>query len=202
MSSLMPTLSRRSPVGTRVRTTLGVAIAFIAGVAGVVPPLRAQANLYSDGLLERLRGLAYAVPGSLPMSVRFLSVQDDSGLLSNLVDGAAKTKILEMDPVFQVRYSSGWIMVYAGIATPAAAGKEGTFYQDPYYRVQSAIAHAGLIVLTHEHIDHIGGLLDPTVPAAVAARTMLNRGRRCIRSHPTNRPAVCPASLQQRLNDI
>ncbi len=148
----------------------------IAGIAGSVTPLYAQANLYSDGLLERVRGLAQATPGSLPVSVRFLSVQDDSGSLSNLVDGAAKTKILEMDPVFQIRYGSGWIMVDAGI-TRAAAGKEGTFYQDRYDRIQSAIAHAGLIVLTHEHIDHIGGLLEPTVPAAVAARTMLNRAQ-------------------------
>jgi glyoxylase-like metal-dependent hydrolase (beta-lactamase superfamily II) len=163
-------MSARS--GMRLLTTLGV----VLGIAGVVTPLHAQANVYNDGLLARLRGLGQAVPGALPVSVHFLSVQDDSAVLSNTVEGAPKTRIFEMDPVFQLRYSGGWIMVDAGI-TKAGAGTEGVFYQDRFDRSQAAIARAGLIVVTHEHGDHTGALLLPTLPSAVAARTMLNRAQ-------------------------
>jgi glyoxylase-like metal-dependent hydrolase (beta-lactamase superfamily II) len=157
----------------RYFTILGVAI----GTAGVVTRLEAQSNPYSGTLLETMRGLAHAVPGALPVSVRYLIVQDDSSLLSGAVEGAPKTRILEVDPVFQVRYPVGWIMVDAGFTKGPGAGGEANFYNDRYAQAQSAIVHAGLIVVTHEHGDHTGGLLLPTVPAAVAARTMLNRAQ-------------------------
>ena len=166
-------MSPRAVTGVRYVTILGAAI----GIAGVVTPLAAQANPYSGNLLETIRGLAHAVPGALPVSVRYLIVEEDSNLLSNTVEGAPKTKISDVDPVFQVRYPAGWIMVDAGYTKEPGSSDRGTFYNDRYAQSQAAMEHAGLIVVTHEHGDHTGGLLLPTLPASVAARTMLNRAQ-------------------------
>jgi glyoxylase-like metal-dependent hydrolase (beta-lactamase superfamily II) len=164
-------MSLRRSIGARYITILGVAI----GVAGIVNPLDAQSSVYSATLLETLRGLAHAVPGALPLSVRYSIVEEDSAVLSNSVEGAPSTKTEDVDPVFQVRYPAGWIIVDAGYTKgPGGKGTE-TFYHDRYVQAQAAIEHAGLIVITHEHGDHTGGLLEASQPAAVAARTLLTR---------------------------
>jgi glyoxylase-like metal-dependent hydrolase (beta-lactamase superfamily II) len=161
----------RGSIGARCITILGVAI----GIAGIVNPLQAQANVYTSTLLETLRGLAHAVPGALPVSVRYSIVEEAPAVLSNSVEGAPPTKTDDVDPVFQVRYPAGWIIVDAGYTKGPNSSAKETFYQDRYVQAQDAIKQAGLIVVTHEHGDHTGGLLEPTLPASVAARTMLTR---------------------------
>jgi glyoxylase-like metal-dependent hydrolase (beta-lactamase superfamily II) len=127
---------------------------------------------YSDGLLQRVRALANAVPGDLPTSVGYLSVQDDSALESDQVDGAPHRKIYEVTPVFQVRFPHGWLMVDAGYDREAA-GTSGTFFQDRYDQIVAALRAARLIVVTHEHGDHIGTLLQPAIARDVAFKTLL-----------------------------
>lgn len=138
-------------------------------------PIPAQtANSYGEGLLQSVRSLARAVPGDLPTSVGYLSVQDDSSLESDAVDGAPRVKIYEVTPVFQIRFPMGWIMVDAAYDRQAA-GTSGIFFQDRFEQVLAALRRAGLIVVTHEHGDHVGTLLLPAVARDVAFKTMLTR---------------------------
>jgi glyoxylase-like metal-dependent hydrolase (beta-lactamase superfamily II) len=129
---------------------------------------------YGDGLLQSIRSLARAVPGDLPTSVGYLSVQDDSSLESDAVAGAPRVKIYQVTPVFQIRFPAGWIMVDAAYDRQAA-GSSGIFFQDRFDQVLAALRGAGLIVVTHEHGDHVGTLLLPAVAHDVAFKTMLTR---------------------------
>jgi glyoxylase-like metal-dependent hydrolase (beta-lactamase superfamily II) len=170
-----PSLSPRYtslPVPRSRRTSrapvLGLALCIAAGAT----PLQAQANPYSDSLLIAVRALAHAVPGELPMAVGYLSVADDSAPESDAVDGAPKTRFFEVTPAFQVRYRAGWVMVDAGMSHEAA-GPDGTYHQDRYDQIQTALRKARLIVATHEHGDHIDGVLRSPNAGQVAAKTML-----------------------------
>lgn len=147
-----------------------VGLALCAAVGAT--PIGAQTNPYSDSLLSAVRTLAHAVPGELPVAVGYLSVVDDSAPESDAVEGASKSRFSLVTPVFQVRYRAGWVMVDAGLSHEAA-GTDGKFYQDRYDRIQSALRGARLIVVTHEHGDHVDGVVRSPYVGEIAPKTML-----------------------------
>ena len=151
---------------------MGAAFAVFAG--GM--PLGAQSNPYTDSLLATVRSLGHAIPGELPSAVGFLSVVDDSALESDVVGGAPKTRTFEVTPVFQIRFRSGWVMVDAGMSHEAA-GKDGVYHQDNYDKTESALRRARLIVATHEHSDHVDGVINSPYFSEVASRTMLTEAQ-------------------------
>jgi glyoxylase-like metal-dependent hydrolase (beta-lactamase superfamily II) len=162
-----------SATGRRARLTPHwPAVVLALCVGGVAAPAPAQANPYSDSLLVAVRALAHAVPGALPVAVGYLSVADDSSPESDAVDGAPKTRIFEVTPVFQVRYRAGWVMVDAGMSHEAA-GPAGPYYQDRYDRIQAALRKARLIVATHEPGDHVDGIVRSPYADEIAPKTML-----------------------------
>jgi glyoxylase-like metal-dependent hydrolase (beta-lactamase superfamily II) len=141
-------------------------------------------NPYSSDLLPRVRALASAVPGDLPTSIGYLSVQDDSSPESDAVEGAPHVKIYQVTPAFQIRFPQGWVMVDATY-DKAAAGNSGIFFPARYDQIVAALRGARLIVITHEHGDHVGTLLEPAIAHDVAFKTMLNREQvRTMIDHP------------------
>lgn len=154
------------------RLVIGVAFAVPAGVM----PVGAQSNPYTDSLLATVRSLAHAVPGELPSAVGYLSVVDDSAPESDAVGGAPRIRTFEVTPVFQVRFRAGWVMVDAGMSHEAA-GKDGVYHQDNYDKAESALRRARLIVATHEHSDHVDGVINSPYFSEVAPRTMLTEAQ-------------------------
>jgi glyoxylase-like metal-dependent hydrolase (beta-lactamase superfamily II) len=157
-------------------TSRAVGLLALSAVVGVCP-LRAQGNPFSPALLEDVRARAHAVPGELPLSLRYLSAQDDSSLASGAVAGGAAIRVSEVTPVFEIRYRHGWIMVDAGM-THEMAGAEnphGHFSDERFAEIEAALRGAGLIVVTHEHPDHVGTLVRSPIVADVAPRTLLTR---------------------------
>ncbi len=151
---------------------MGAAFAAAAGVT----PLGAQSNPYTDSLLATVRLLGHAIPGELPSAIGYLSVVDDSVPESDFVGGAPKTRTFEVTPVFQVRFRAGWVMVDAGMSHKAA-GNDGVYHQDNYDKAESALRHARLIVATHEHNDHVDGVINSPYFSEVAPRTMLTEAQ-------------------------
>jgi glyoxylase-like metal-dependent hydrolase (beta-lactamase superfamily II) len=133
-----------------------------------------EANPFTDALLHSVRGLAHAVPGELPTAVGYLSVQDDSSLESDAVDSAPHTKIYQVTPVFQIRFPKGWVMV-DGAYSQKEAGTNGKFFPDRFDQVVAALRGARLVVITHEHGDHVGTILLPEVVRDVAPHTLLTK---------------------------
>jgi glyoxylase-like metal-dependent hydrolase (beta-lactamase superfamily II) len=134
-------------------------------------PLAAQPELVAA------RGLVHAVPGELPTSIGYLIIVDDSNPLSDAVENAPKTMVKSPDPVFQVKYPHSWIMVDAAMdrELATAPGNTGTFLDNAYTRANAAVRGAGLIVITHEHYDHIGTVAHSAVAAELAPKTIVTR---------------------------
>ncbi len=136
-------------------------------------PLAAQSELAAA------RGLVHAVPGALPTAIGYLNVAEDSWLLSQAVKDAEQTKVPSPTSVFQVRFAHGWIMVDAAMDREIAATANDTsgFHDDRYARAVAALRGAGLIVVTHEHYDHIGTVTHSAAADELAPRTMLTRAQ-------------------------
>jgi glyoxylase-like metal-dependent hydrolase (beta-lactamase superfamily II) len=139
----------------------------------VAQPLAAQPELAAA------RGLIHAVPGDLPIAIGYLNVEEDSWPLSVAVENAPKTTVSSPTPVFQVRFAQGWIMIDAAMDREIAAGAHdsGRFFDDRYTSAITALRGAGLIVITHEHYDHIGTVGHSAVADELAPKTMLTRAQ-------------------------
>jgi glyoxylase-like metal-dependent hydrolase (beta-lactamase superfamily II) len=123
------------------------------------------------------RGLVHAVPGDLPTSIAYINIIDDTAAISDAVENAPKTRVSSPDPVFQVKYAHSWIMVDAAMnrEMATAPGNTGKFLDDQYTKMVAALRGAGLIVITHEHGDHIGTVAHSSVADELAPKTMLTR---------------------------
>jgi glyoxylase-like metal-dependent hydrolase (beta-lactamase superfamily II) len=130
-----------------------------------------------DSLLTSVRALSGAIPGDRPTAVGYLTFSDDSGVAGNAVDGGSTSRTLSAYSVFQIRFRHGSIMVDAGLdsASLRALSKRRPFDGLRYAQVQTALEHANLIVVTHEHVDHVGTLVHSSIAAQVAPHTLLTR---------------------------
>jgi glyoxylase-like metal-dependent hydrolase (beta-lactamase superfamily II) len=127
--------------------------------------------------LAAARAVAHAIPGDLPTWIAYRILETDSTPLSDLVANAAKTKVANPVPVFQVCFPHGWIMVDAGMdrETSRRAGDKGVFLDDAYASTVAALRAASLIVITHEHYDHAATVVRSAVSDELAPHTMLTR---------------------------
>jgi len=164
------------PALTRARLPLTrLPFAALAALAAFAPaPLAAQASPWNDSLLERVRALARATPGERPRSLHVMKIVESAGPLSNSVAVADSTRVPGSYPVFQIRWRDRWIVVDAAVSPPAPGQtSRATFFQDRYDRLHMALRDAQLVVLTHEHSDHAGGILRGPYYETVAAKTLL-----------------------------
>ncbi len=158
-----------------------------------------NANPYAEGLLQDVRALGKAVPGDLPTSIGYLSVQDDSTPESDAVAGAPHVKVYQVTPAFQIRFPQGWVMVDATY-DKQAAGNSGTFFSDRYDQIVAALRGARLIVITHEHGDHVGTLTRPAVEKDVAFKTILTKQQvQTLMDHPRPSAGLDAASARRFL---
>jgi glyoxylase-like metal-dependent hydrolase (beta-lactamase superfamily II) len=127
-----------------------------------------------DSLLTTVRALGGAVPGELPIAVSYLNAYEDSGTVGNAVDGAGSSKAFSVTGVFQVRFRHGWIMVDAAMDS-AALHRGRSFKADNFATIETALEKANLIVITHEHVDHVQPLVKGPIADQVAPHTLLTR---------------------------
>jgi len=164
-----------------------VRMSFLAGGGRVVPlalaalgtfarpsPLTAQAGLFTDSLLDRVRAVARATPGERPRALHLLKVVESAGPLSNYVAVPDSQRVPSCYSAFQIRYRDRWIVVDAASDREALGpNSRATFFQDRYDRLQAALQGAEHVVLTHEHLDHAGGVQRGPHFQEVAAKTLL-----------------------------
>ena len=154
------------------------------------PP--AQAHYALD--LAQIRQLAGSLEGDKPSRVEVERVALFRFPATAIVAGDGwQTRDL---PVYSYRivYPAGSIIVDAALSRDTG-GNIAAFDADAYARMQTAMTQASLIVITHEHLDHIGGLAaHPGLPAMLHA-VRLNREQA---SHPE---VMLPAKFPEHALD-
>jgi glyoxylase-like metal-dependent hydrolase (beta-lactamase superfamily II) len=140
----------------------------------IAQPALGQTSAYSDSLLPAIRRAATVVPGALPLAVHVLAFNHSRGVASSSVEGAPGDSVDRANVVFQIRYPRGWIMVDAGMDKEIAHDPPN-YSQAAYDSVQLGLKDARLIVITHEHFDHIEGVLKSPYLDQIRPKTMLNR---------------------------
>ncbi|HKH93281.1 MAG TPA: MBL fold metallo-hydrolase [Gemmatimonadaceae bacterium] len=166
----------------RILTTAGLVL--IVGLLGG-PALHAQPSPYSAELLSMLRRAATLSPGEPPNAVHVVSLNPFSIPMSYMVEGGSEEQMRAANPVFQIRFPRGWIMVDASV--DRALAKSTTFDDGLYRRVHAALRDARLVVVTHEHADHATGIIRSPFLAQIQRHALLTRAQvRELMEHPNN----------------
>ncbi|MEO6525001.1 MAG: hypothetical protein ABIP93_00085 [Gemmatimonadaceae bacterium] len=169
------------------RSTRAAMMASVLVIAGALPAmLPAQRQPFSAPQLSELRRAATLVPGSAPLAIHVVSLNPFRLPLATLVEGGAAELVDAAMPVFQIRFPRGWITVDAALDRELVP-KSTTFSDVQHASIQYALRDARLAVVTHEHDDHVAGVIRSPHLAAVQQHTLLTRAQvQSLRTTPNN----------------
>jgi glyoxylase-like metal-dependent hydrolase (beta-lactamase superfamily II) len=157
----------------------------LAWVAVAAPPVRSEpllpetAQPYPADLLARVRAAAATIPGAPPSRINYVKFAESHRPLADIIDGGSKDDYVSARTAFQVVYPGGTVMIDTGMDQAVhkffGFGREEPYWPERNAAVQEALKQANLIVVTHEHGDHIAGVIRSDARRALAAKTMLTK---------------------------
>ncbi len=156
-------MNRRHFLGASAMT----GIALVSPKSALSSDKKAQVcNLDFAPDINEIRELAKAIPGNLPTGINATKVADTIRPASVVVRGESPDRNMTLvRTVYQLIYPTGTVMIDSSMdkATFMYFGKGGKnidpFYDQNYRMVTSALLNAELIVLSHYHGDHVGGVI-------------------------------------------
>ncbi|HEY3742066.1 MAG TPA: MBL fold metallo-hydrolase [Bryobacteraceae bacterium] len=149
----------------RRRTWILGALTALAGIAAAAyywefleSPSPGAAQFSLD--LKEVRRLADSMPGDRPTGVRFEHVMDFQAPTAATITGGGLAQSTMWGIAYLLIYPDHTAMLDTAMNSlqAKALGSVSAFYAEPYSRLIKAMSNAGLIFITHEHADHIGGI--------------------------------------------
>jgi glyoxylase-like metal-dependent hydrolase (beta-lactamase superfamily II) len=154
-------------------------VSIVASTA--IPGVGAQETMYPADLLERVRQASSSIPGARPISVNFIKFAESLRTYAVVIEGGSDEAFVSARTAFQAYYPSGSVMIDAGMDHDVhrfyGFGRDEPYWPDRNDIVQTALRQANLIVVTHEHGDHVAGVLRSAYREEIAGKTILNRAQ-------------------------
>ncbi len=96
----------------------------------------------------------------LPLSLNALSVAEVTTWRAGVVAGGGLKRHKLAMAAFQVEYRDATILIDSVYDRPAheAMNRGQPYFDERFDRLQQAMLRAKTILVTHEHVDHIGGI--------------------------------------------
>jgi glyoxylase-like metal-dependent hydrolase (beta-lactamase superfamily II) len=141
--------------------------------------LHAQTAPAWTASLEDIRRTASLIPGRRPVRVNFLKFAESRRTKNFSVKEAPAVPSVQARTAFQVVYSDALVMVDAGMDLAVhkffGRGVEEPYFPDAAKQVEQAVSKARFIVVTHEHGDHVAGVIHSAAAPQLAPKTILTR---------------------------
>jgi glyoxylase-like metal-dependent hydrolase (beta-lactamase superfamily II) len=143
-------------------------------------PARAQNRLPGwSASLPDIRAAAALIPGRRALRVNLLKFAESRRTRNFSIKDAPAVPSVQARTAFQVMYADGSIMVDAGMDQQVhrffGRGVEEPYDAAAAGQVERALTNARLIVVTHEHGDHVAGVVSSPRAAELARKTILTR---------------------------
>jgi glyoxylase-like metal-dependent hydrolase (beta-lactamase superfamily II) len=173
------TLGKENAMKTLALTGMLAVTAFVVVAAHGQAPVPQDAQTYGADLLARVRTAAAAIPGAPPSRINYVKIAESHRPMSDIIDGGSPANYISARTAFQVVYPSGSVMIDSGMDQAVhkffGFGREEPFWPERNAAVQAALKQAQLIVVTHEHGDHVAGVIRSEARKEIAAKTILTR---------------------------
>jgi glyoxylase-like metal-dependent hydrolase (beta-lactamase superfamily II) len=145
-------------------------------------PARAQHGLPEwRASLTDIRATAALIPGRRPLRLNILKFAESRRTKNFSIKGAPVEPSVQARTAFQVMFADGHIMVDAGMDQQVhrffGRGVEEPYDTDAAGQVERALTTARLIVVTHEHGDHVAGVIRTSRARELAPKTILTRSQ-------------------------
>ena len=132
---------------------------------------------YPENLLQRVRDAASMTPGDSPESISYIKIAESHRTYAAIIEGGSDEQFISARTVFKVSYPDGLIMIDSGMDEAVhrfyGFGRDEPYWQEKNDVVQDLLLQARMIVITHEHGDHIAGVLRTDSRDELAAKTIL-----------------------------
>ncbi len=133
-----------------------------------------QSEAVFDVDLTELRALAHVMPGPLPVALNGVKFAASIRPRKFVIDGGDETPVSMPRTAYQLVYADSTVMLDAGMdkATHDSFGEGEPYDNAAFRRLKSALDSARMIVLTHYHADHVGGVVTADNSDALARKTI------------------------------
>ena len=142
--------------------------------------VHAQPTAWTADFAEARR-VAGLLPGRKPLRINAVKFAESRRTKNFSVKGAPAEPSVQARTAFQVVYADGTVMVDAGMNQQIhrffGRGAEEPYDSEAARQLEAALDRARLIVVTHEHGDHVGGVIASPRAAALASKTILTRAQ-------------------------
>lgn len=129
--------------------------------------------------IDAIRQAGRLVPGPRPLRINFLKFAESRRTKNFSVKDAPAVPSVQARTAFQVVYPDSYVMVDAGMDVDThrffGRGVEEPYDARAAADVARAVRGARLIVVTHEHGDHVGGVVRSPDATVLAPKTMLTK---------------------------
>lgn len=124
--------------------------------------------------MSEVRKLSDTIAGDKPVEVRVERVTSFRFPMTAAVAGAGWNEVEVPVYSYQIAYPDRAVVIDAGVSGEET-GADPNFDRAAYDRMLAAMRTASAVVVTHEHPDHIGGLVAHPDLAAVLDNTLLTQ---------------------------
>jgi glyoxylase-like metal-dependent hydrolase (beta-lactamase superfamily II) len=142
---------------------------------------QAQGTAAWSANLDDIRRTAGLLPGPRPQRVNFLKFAESRRTKNFSVKDAPAAPSIQARTAFQVVYPNASVMIDAGMDLAVhkffGRGTEEPFFREAATRVERAVSNARLIIVTHEHADHVAGVIHTPMAPQLAQKTILTRSQ-------------------------
>jgi len=143
------------------------------------PPVQNAAPWSAD--ISEIRRTATLIPGRKPSRINVLKFAESRRTKNFSVKGEPASPSVQARTVFQVIYPDGYVMVDAGMDQPMhkqiGRGADEPYFAEQAQQVDKALRGARAIVFTHEHGDHVTGVIRTPYLVELAPKTILTRAQ-------------------------
>ncbi|MBT5032345.1 MAG: MBL fold metallo-hydrolase [Proteobacteria bacterium] len=140
-----------------------------------------ESKPYSSDLLERVRQAATTISGELAATISFTKLAESHRTYAGIIEDGSDDLFVAARTAFQIAYPEGTVMLDSGMDKAVhryyGFGREEPYWQEANDEVQAALRRAQLIIITHEHGDHVAGVIRSDYREELAAKTMLTKGQ-------------------------
>ena len=129
--------------------------------------------------IDQIRQVAGMIPGPRPLRVNVIKFAESRRPKNFAVKGVPAEPSVQARTAYQIVYADGTVMVDTGMDLPThqffGRGVEEPYFPEQAARVAQALRSARAILVTHEHGDHIAGLMRSDEFNELAPKTVLTR---------------------------
>lgn len=138
----------------------------------------AQAPVWTADLAA-IRKVAAVIPGARPARINVVKFAESRRSRKFSLKGAPDEPSVQARTAYQIVYPVGTIMVDAGMDEQVhkffGRGVVEPYYPEAAKQVEKAVRGAMEIVVTHEHGDHVAGVIHTPFADELAPKTVLTR---------------------------